>query len=87
VKRYAPPVEVSFEERRALAWALCMLPPEDPRHALLSQLHERLWKAHDGFDVHPSKCAHERIVEVIGDPKSPTAHVCECGHTIKFGPL
>lgn len=32
------------------------------------------------------KCRHETIVRVIGDPKSPTAHVCKCGETIRLGP-
>lgn len=31
-----------------------------------------------------SECRHETIVRVIGDPKSPHAHVCECGHVITF---
>lgn len=33
-----------------------------------------------------TRCAHERIKRVIGDPKNPHAHVCECGKVIKFGP-
>jgi hypothetical protein len=31
-----------------------------------------------------SDCRHETIVQVIGDPRSPRAHVCECGHVIHF---
>ncbi len=38
-------------------------------------------------DVAPAPCEHTRIVKVIGDPKSPSAHLCECGRVIKLGPL
>lgn len=57
MSEFPPPVEVTFEERRALAWALNRLQEfsEDPRCQAVAALHEKLWRAHDGYDIHPSR--------------------------------
>lgn len=70
--------------KAALEWAESTrnMPP-DGDHDAENHLLEMAQSLYNARAEERTICRHTRIVRVIGDPKSPTAHVCECGVTLK----